>query len=88
MECHYLRVYDRWLFGAAEYVQCRSYCCHSDHAIGGPRTALSSAIMCGILLGVFEGVGVLFNRVTSAGQRPQMAPRKRSIIVKVTFLTC
>lgn len=52
--------------------------CRSDHvhAKGGPRTALSSAIMCGILLGVFEGVGVLFNRVTSAGQRPQMAPCK------------
>ena len=82
MECYYLRVYDRWLFGATEYVTfhsetlvlfCRSY---HVHAIGGPRTALGSAIMCGILLGVFEGVGVLFNRVTSAGQRPQMAPRK------------
>jgi import inner membrane translocase subunit TIM17 len=54
-----------------------SVCCSYDvHVTGGPRTALGSAIMCGILLGVFEGVGVLFNRVTSAGQRPQMAPRK------------
>ena len=52
------------------------YCSYHVHVTGGPRTALGSAIMCGILLGVFEGVGVLFNRVTSAGQRPQMAPRK------------
>ena len=52
------------------------FCSYYVRFIGGPRTALGSAIMCGILLGVFEGVGVLFNRVTSAGQRPQMAPRK------------
>lgn len=44
--------------------------------IGGPRSALGSAIACGILLGVFEGVGVLLSRVFSEGQRPQMAPRK------------
>lgn len=43
---------------------------------GGPRSALGSAIACGILLGVFEGVGVLLSRVFSEGQRPQMAPRK------------
>jgi import inner membrane translocase subunit TIM17 len=51
-------------------------CSYHLHFTGGPRTALGSAIMCGILLGVFEGVGVLFNRVASAGQRPQMAPCK------------
>jgi len=45
--------------------------------IGGPRSALGSAIACGILLGVFEGVGVLLSRVFSEGQRPQMpAPRE------------
>jgi hypothetical protein len=88
MECYYLRIYDRWLFGATEYVTSHSETLvlvtilfvvpttYRIHVIGGPRTALGSAIMCGILLGVFEGVGVLFNRVTSAGQRPQMAPRK------------
>lgn len=85
MECYYLRIYDRWLFGATEYVTSHSetfvlvtivLSTYHIHVIGGPRTALGSAIMCGILLGVFEGVGVLFNRVTSAGQRPQMAPRK------------
>jgi import inner membrane translocase subunit TIM17 len=43
---------------------------------GGPRSALGSAIACGILLGVFEGVGVLLSRVFSEGQRPQMAPRE------------
>jgi mitochondrial import inner membrane translocase subunit TIM17 len=45
---------------------------------GGPKSALGSAIACGILLGVFEGVGVLLSRVFSEGQRPQMAPRKFS----------
>lgn len=43
-------------------------------SLGGPRSALGSAIACGILLGVFEGVGVLMSRVFSEGQRPQMAP--------------
>jgi len=43
-------------------------------SIGGPKSALSSAIACGILLGVFEGVGVLLSRVFSENQRPQMAP--------------
>ena len=43
---------------------------------GGPKSALGSAIACGILLGVFEGVGVLLSRVFSEGQRPQMAPRE------------
>lgn len=43
-------------------------------SLGGPRSAFNSAIACGILLGVFEGVGVLLSRVFSEGQRPQMAP--------------
>ncbi|KAG6885923.1 hypothetical protein C0993_007941 [Termitomyces sp. T159_Od127] len=41
---------------------------------GGPKSALGSAVACGILLGVFEGVGVLLSRVFSEGQRPQLAP--------------
>ncbi|KAJ7045464.1 Tim17-domain-containing protein [Mycena alexandri] len=40
----------------------------------GPKGAFQSAVACGILLGVFEGVGVLLGRVFSEGQRPQQAP--------------
>ena len=43
---------------------------------GGPRSALGSAIACGILLSVFEGVGVLVSRVFNEGTRPQLPPRK------------
>ncbi|KAH9951549.1 mitochondrial import inner membrane translocase subunit [Amylocystis lapponica] len=43
-------------------------------ARSGPRSALSSAIACGILLSVFEGVGVLFSRVLNDGTRPQLPP--------------
>lgn len=42
---------------------------------GGPKSALGSAIACGILLGVFEGVGVLLSRVFSEGTRPQLPQR-------------
>lgn len=41
---------------------------------GGPRAAFGSAVACGILLGVFEGVGVLLNRVFSEGNRQQLPP--------------
>ena len=47
---------------------------------GGPKSALGSAIACGILLGVFEGVGVLISRVFSEGNRPQLAPRTFSYL--------
>jgi mitochondrial import inner membrane translocase subunit TIM17 len=43
--------------------------------IGGPRSALGSAIACGILLSVFEGVGVLISRVFNDNTRPQLPPR-------------
>ena len=41
---------------------------------GGPRSALGSAIACGILLSVFEGVGVLISRVFNDNTRPQLPP--------------
>lgn len=44
--------------------------------VGGPRGALTSAIACGILISVFEGVGVLVSRVFNEGTRPQLPPRK------------
>ena len=37
----------------------------------GPKTALGSGIMCGILLGVFEGVGVLMQRMMAEGNKQQ-----------------
>ncbi|PWO00286.1 putative TIM17-mitochondrial inner membrane import translocase subunit [Tilletiopsis washingtonensis] len=36
----------------------------------GPKTAVGSGIMCGILLGVFEGVGVLMQRFMAEGNKP------------------
>jgi import inner membrane translocase subunit TIM17 len=44
------------------------------HSSGGPKAAFGSAVACGILLGVFEGVGVLLGRVFSEGTRPQLPP--------------
>ncbi|CAE6417301.1 unnamed protein product [Rhizoctonia solani] len=40
----------------------------------GPRAAFGSAVACGILLGVFEGVGVLLNRMFSDVNRPVLPP--------------
>ncbi|OCF38210.1 mitochondrial import inner membrane translocase subunit [Kwoniella heveanensis CBS 569] len=44
----------------------------------GPRSAFGSAVGCGILLGVFEGVGVLMNRMMAQPipqmQLPEQAP--------------
>ncbi|CAO1613083.1 unnamed protein product [Jaminaea pallidilutea] len=39
----------------------------------GPKTALGSGIMCGILLGCFEGVGALVQRFMAEGNK-QVAP--------------
>lgn len=37
---------------------------------GGPKTAFGAGVMCGILLGVFEGVGVLMQRLLAEGNKP------------------
>ena len=50
-------------------------------ARSGPKGALTSAVMCGILLSVFEGVGVLVSRVFNEGTRPQLPPRKCALTV-------
>ena len=42
--------------------------------VGGPKSAFGSAVACSILLGVFEGVGVLINRIFAEGNRPQLPP--------------
>ena len=46
--------------------------------LGGPKAAFGSAVACGILLGVFEGVGVLLGRVFSESTRQQLPPCKFS----------
>jgi import inner membrane translocase subunit TIM17 len=45
--------------------------------IGGPKATLGSAIACGILLGVFEGIGVLLSRTMGEVNRP-IAPSRTS----------
>ena len=42
---------------------------------GGPKAALVSATACGILLGVFEGVGVLISRTMGEANRQVAPPR-------------
>nr|ODN91752.1 mitochondrial import inner membrane translocase subunit [Cryptococcus depauperatus CBS 7841] len=48
----------------------------------GPKSALGSAVGCGVLLGVFEGVGVLMNRMFAQPipqmQLPEQAPSPAS----------
>jgi len=43
-------------------------------ARSGPKSAFGSAVACGILLGVFEGVGVLVARIMNENSRPQLPP--------------
>ncbi|KAA1093204.1 translocase of the inner membrane [Puccinia graminis f. sp. tritici] len=43
-------------------------------ARGGVRSMVGSAIGCGVLLGVFEGVGVLFQRLFAENNRPIAPP--------------
>jgi hypothetical protein len=73
MEQHHL-----W-FPHRRVPRCTKYATYSrraEHSLimlsGGPRASLQMAVASGILLGVFEGVGVLINRLTSEGSRPQL----------------
>jgi hypothetical protein len=49
----------------------------ANDGIGGPKATLGSAIACGILLGVFEGIGVLLSRTMGEVNRP-IAPSRTS----------
>lgn len=40
---------------------------------------MGSAVACGVLLGVFEGVGVLLSRVFNEGARPQLPQCKHRL---------
>jgi len=47
------------------------FCTGSTLALrGGPKTAFGAGVMCGILLGVFEGVGVLMQRLLAENNKP------------------
>jgi len=89
VECHYFWFYDWWMSGTAECVEEHIFLKPDFELppfIGGPRSAFGSAVACGILLGVFEGVGVLMSRVFSEGSRPQMAPSEYTISLLVRGL--
>ncbi|PKI83433.1 Tim17p [Malassezia vespertilionis] len=56
---------------------CAGFLTGSSLAIrGGPKTAFGAGVMCGILLGVFEGVGVLMQRLLAENNKP-VAPIMR-----------
>ena len=83
MECYCFWFPDRWLFGCTKCVFFFFSLCglsgggwltHSTPISGGPRSAFGSAVACGILLGVFEGVGVLVSRIMNDNTRPQLPP--------------
>lgn len=89
LERYHLWVYDRWLLGTPKYVlslsspRTQKHSCTGSQrhchfiTLGGPKQAFGSAVACGILLGVFEGVGVVFGRIMGEGPPPQMAPGKQ-----------
>lgn len=77
MECYCFWFPDWWLFGRSK---CVFPVCDPfrtgwlTRVLGGPRSAFGSAVACGILLGVFEGVGVLVSRIMNDNTRPQLPP--------------
>lgn len=67
---------DWWLSSRSKYVPPLGglLLAYAGHILGGPRSAFGSAVACGILLGVFEGVGVLVSRIMNDNTRPQLPP--------------
>ncbi len=51
------------------------YTSTDNFVIGGPKATLGSAVACGILLSVFEGIGVLLSRTMGEVNRPVAPPR-------------
>jgi hypothetical protein len=79
VECYCFWFLDRWLFGSSKYVFPLwsfegGWLPNTAPILGGPRSAFGSAVACGILLGVFEGVGVLVSRIMNDNTRPQLPP--------------
>lgn len=65
MERYYEWILDRWLFGRPRY-EIFSLCFNMANVAilaGGPKAAFGGAVGCAILLGVFEGIGVLMGRM-------------------------
>ena len=56
------------------WIPVHSFYGHLFSPEGGPKSAFGSAVACGILLGVFEGVGVLLNRAFSEANRQTLPP--------------
>jgi hypothetical protein len=62
---------------------------HADYSFKVVRASLQMAVASGILLGVFEGVGVLLNRFFSEGTRAQLPPPgKRRPSLYVVHCSC
>jgi hypothetical protein len=81
MECYNFRIHDWWMLSRTKYylfgpMEWRYWLLTGYYLTGGPRSAFGSAVACGILLGVFEGVGVLINRAFSEANRQILPPRQ------------
>jgi hypothetical protein len=76
MEQYHFRLHHRRVSRCTKYVYplgCQAIC-FLRYSSGGPRASFGMACASGVLLGVFEGVGVLMNRVFSEGTRAQLPP--------------
>jgi hypothetical protein len=56
-------------------------------SIGGPKATLGSAVACGILLSVFEGIGVLLSRTMGEANRPVAPMSAFLVLFSLTSLT-